>query len=233
MFTTPESRLILPLDVADRAEAERLVKETEGVVGVYKIGLEFALAGGIDLARDLSVAGVPVFLDMKLLDIANTVASAVRTAGALKVKFLTVHAYPQALAAAIAAAPAGLNIVAVTVLTSFDDGDLESAGYTVGTADLAARRIASAQELGAHAIVCSPREATRASQTGLPVITPGVRMEEDAAGDQKRVATPGRAIVAGADAIVVGRPISRAADVRGAAERYRDAIGDALLARTR
>lgn len=230
MFTTPESRLILALDVADRKDAETLVRETEGVVGVYKIGLQLALAGGLELARDLEANGQSVFLDMKLLDIANTVAGAVRSAAALDVTFLTVHAYPQAIAAAVAAAPPGLNIVAVTVLTSFDDEDLVAAGYTATTGSLANKRIAQAADLGAQAIVCSPREATAAKETGLAVISPGVRMADDDAGDQKRIATPERAIAAGADAVVVGRPIRLATNIRGMAERYRDAIGDALLA---
>ncbi|MBJ3777725.1 orotidine-5'-phosphate decarboxylase [Acuticoccus mangrovi] len=227
-FPTPESRLILALDVADSAAAERLVRATEGVVGVYKIGLEFAMAGGLDFAAELARAGHRTFLDMKLLDIANTVAGGVRSAGALGATFLTVHAYPQALRAAVAARPDGLAIVAVTVLTSLDDADLREAGYAIGAADLVAQRIAGAAAAGADAIVCSPQEAAVAAASGLTVITPGIRMADDAAGDQKRIATPASAIAAGADALVVGRPINAAADPRAAAERYRDAIADAL-----
>lgn len=230
MFVSAESRLILALDVADRARAEALVAATEGVVGVYKVGLEFALAGGLGFARELAADGRAVFLDMKLLDIANTVAGAVRAAAGLGVRFLTVHAYPQALTAAVGAAPGGPTIVAVTVLTSLDDADLAEAGYGCGAADLVERRIGQAAALGAGAVVCSPREAAVAKRSGLAVITPGVRLTQDAAGDQKRVATPGEAIAAGADALVVGRPIAAAADVRGAAERYRDAIAAGLLA---
>lgn len=228
MFDTPESRLVLAVDVARRADAERQIDATRGVVGVYKIGLEFAMSGGLEMARDLASDGIPVFLDMKLLDIANTVAGATKAAAALGVRFLTVHAYPQALSAAVAAAPHSLTIVAVTVLTSFDDEDVRQAGYEKRLGELASHRIAQAAEFGAGAIVCAPQEAAAAKRSGLRVITPGVRMEEDAAGDQKRVATPERAIAAGADALVVGRPITGASDVRGAAERYRDAIGRAL-----
>jgi len=227
-FTTPESRLVLALDVPDVAAAERLVEATRGVVGVWKIGFELALSGGLDFSRRLSGEGEAVFLDMKLLDIGNTVAGATRAAGRLGIRFLTVHAYPQALGAAVGARAEGLSIVAVTVLTSMDDADLAAAGYGLGASDLVARRIAAAAEAGADCIVCSPAEAAAAARSGLSVITPGVRLPEDAAGDQKRVATPREAIAAGADAIVVGRPVSGAADPRAAALRYRDAIAEGL-----
>jgi orotidine-5'-phosphate decarboxylase len=230
-FSSPESRLALALDVADVAAAERLVAATRGVVGIYKIGFELALSGGIDLAGRLAAEGEAVFLDMKLLDIANTVAGATRAAGRLGVRYLTVHAYPQALAAAVAARPEGLSVVAVTVLTSMDDADLAAAGYADTAAALVERRIAAAAQAGADCIVCAPTEATVASRSGLAVITPGVRRPEDAAGDQKRVATPQGAIAAGAHAIVVGRPISGADDPKAAALRYRDAIAEGLAGR--
>jgi orotidine-5'-phosphate decarboxylase len=232
-FTTPTSRLALALDVADVAAAERLVEATRGTVGVYKIGFELALSGGIALAGRLAAEGEAVFLDMKLLDIPNTVAGATRAASALGVRFLTVHAYPQALRAAAAAAAKGehLSIVAVTVLTSMDDGDLAEAGYATDAADLVARRIGAARAAGADAIVCSPAEAAVAAQSGVAVITPGVRLPEDGTGDQKRVATPQAAIAAGADAVVVGRPIAAAPDPRAAALRYREAIAEGLARR--
>jgi len=229
-MTLAKDRLILALDVTDRARAEALVLATKGSVGVYKIGLEFAMAGGLEFARELAQEGHKVFLDMKLLDIANTVAGAVRAAGKLGVRYLTVHAYPQALAAAVAARPPGLKIVAVTVLTSFDDADLAEAGYSKTTADLAARRIAAARELGVDAIVCSPREAGLAKKTGLTVITPGVRLATDDVGDQKRIATPEMAIASGADMLVVGRPITAAPDPATAARTVLDAV-EAGLAR--
>jgi orotidine-5'-phosphate decarboxylase len=122
-------------------------------------------------------------------------------------------------------------VVAVTVLTSMDDADLAEAGYGAGAAALAERRIATAARAGADAIVCSPAEAAFAAGSGLSVITPGVRLPEDAAEDQKRVADPAHAIVAGADAVVVGRPISAADDPRAAAERYRDSIAAGLSRR--
>ena len=230
-FTTPESRLILALDVPTVAAAQALVDRTRGIVGVYKIGLELALAGGLDLAARLSREGTAVFLDMKLLDIANTVSGGVRSAGRLGVKYLTVHAYPQALAAAVSARPAGLEIIAVTVLTSLDDADLRAAGYSVPTEALAKTRIQTAIDVGADCIVCSPKEAPLAAGHGLSVITPGVRLPEDSTNDQKRVATPRDAIQRGADAIVVGRPISGAPDPAAAAARYRDAIAEGLEAR--
>lgn len=224
MFDTPESRLILALDVPDTAAAARLVDATAGVVGIYKVGMEFAYAGGLAFARDLAASGHAVFLDLKLLDIPNTVAGGVRSAGALGAKFLTVHAYPQALRAAVAARPSGLAVVAVTVLTSMDDADLAETGYAEGATALVERRISAAREAGADAIVCAPTEAAAARRSGLAVITPGVRLAEDSAGDQKRIATPTEAIAAGAHAVVVGRPITAAADPRAAAERYRGAI---------
>ena len=227
-FESAQDRLIVALDVPDRAAAERLVEATDAVVGVYKIGLEFAMAGGLAFAGELARSGRAVFLDMKLLDIPNTVAAATRTAGALGVEFLTVHAYPQALRAAVSARPAGLAVTAVTVLTSLADTDLSEAGYGTTVDTLVGERIAAAAACGADAIVCAPAEAAAAKRTGLTVITPGVRLAEDPSGDQKRVATPQQAILAGADAIVVGRPINAAADPGEAAERYRHAISEAL-----
>ncbi|MEM8854132.1 MAG: orotidine-5'-phosphate decarboxylase [Pseudomonadota bacterium] len=225
---TAAERLILALDVTDRGAAERLVEATAGAVGTYKIGLEFALSGGIDFARELVAAGHGVFLDMKLLDIANTVAGAVRAASSIGVTYLTVHAYPQALEAAVSARTGGTKIVAVTVLTSLDDDDLAAAGYGESAERLVERRIAAAVAAGADCIVCSPREAPQARASGLMVITPGVRLAEDGYGDQKRVATPQRAMADGADALVVGRPINAASDPRSAALRYRDAIEEGL-----
>jgi orotidine-5'-phosphate decarboxylase len=226
-FRDAADRLILALDVPDVAAARRLVEATAGAVGVYKVGLELAMAGGLPFAAELAREHA-VFLDMKLLDIPNTVAGAVRSAGALGVRWLTVHAYPQALAAAVAARPAGLGIVAVTALTSMDDADVAAAGYAESAAALVARRIATARDAGADAIVCSAAEAGAAKASGLVVITPGVRMAADAAGDQKRVATPDEAIAAGADMLVVGRPINAAPDPRAAARRYAEAIAAAL-----
>ncbi|MEM6762271.1 MAG: orotidine-5'-phosphate decarboxylase [Pseudomonadota bacterium] len=231
-FSDPTSRLILALDAPNIADAERLVEATAGMVGVYKVGLELAMAGGLELARRLASDGMHVFLDMKLLDIPNTVAGAVRGAGALGVRYLTVHAYPQALRAAASARPPGLQIVAVTVLTSLDDKDLLETGYPSGMQDLTASRIAAAARAGVQAIVCSPQEAGAARATGLTVITPGVRLTEDAAGDQKRVETPERAIAAGADAVVVGRPINAAKDPREAAKRYVASIEAGLMERS-
>lgn len=222
-------RLILALDVTDRGAAERLVEATAGAVGTYKIGLEFALSGGIDFARALVAEGHGVFLDMKLLDIANTVAGAVRAASSIGVTYLTVHAYPQALEAAVGARSGATKIVAVTVLTSLDDEDLTAAGYALSAETLVEQRIKAAVAAGADCIVCSPQEAPQARASGLMVITPGVRLAEDGHGDQKRVATPQKAIADGAHAVVVGRPINAAPDPREAALRYRDAIEEGLV----
>ncbi|MEM0907500.1 MAG: orotidine-5'-phosphate decarboxylase [Pseudomonadota bacterium] len=227
-FTTPQSRLILPLDTTDAAHARALVTATDGLVGVYKIGLEFVMAGGLSFAQALAGEGRSVFLDMKLLDIENTVEGAVRGAGALGADYVTVHAYPQGLQAAVRVRPEGLQIIAVTVLTSLDNDDLARAGYQSDAASLVALRIAEAAAIGVDCIVCSPEEAAVAHASGLTVITPGVRLEGDAVGDQKRVATPQQAIMNGADAVVVGRPITQAPDPRAAAERVVAAIAEGL-----
>ena len=217
----PRDRLIAALDVADLREAEALVERLEGAVGVYKIGFELALAGGLGLAERLARAGRPVFLDLKLLDIDNTVARATARAADLGLAFLTVHAYPHAMQAAVGArGDSALKLLAVTVLTSLDDADLALAGYAYGVEDLVARRAAQAMDVGMDGAVSSPRESglVRAAAPRLAVVTPGVRPAGRETGDQKRTTSPAEAIAAGADYLVVGRPITRAPDPRAAAE---------------
>ncbi len=217
----PRDRLIVALDVADLREAEALAERLDGAVGVYKIGFELALAGGLGLAERLARAGKPVFLDLKLLDIDNTVARATARAADLGLAFLTIHAYPHAMEAAVGARGDGpLRLLAVTVLTSLDDAGLAAAGYAHGVEDLVARRAAQAAELGMDGVVSSPREAglVRAAAPKLAIVTPGVRPAGRDIGDQKRNASPAEAISAGADYLVVGRPITRAPDPRAAAE---------------
>ena len=219
--TSPVDRLILALDVPTVAEARAVVAETEGDVGVYKVGLELIYAGGVDFARELASAGKRVFLDGKLHDIDNTVAGAVRSILSVGATFLTLHAYPKTMAAAVAArGDAPLALLAVTVLTAFDDADLAEAGYRAGVAETVALRAAQAKAAGVDGIVCSPREvAALRALVGPDVLlaTPGVRPAGSAAGDQKRVATPADAIRSGADMVVVGRPILGASDRRAAA----------------
>ncbi len=228
----PNDRLILALDVPSVAEAEAVIAATRGTVGVFKIGYRLVFAGGLALAERLIGEGEKVFLDVKLLDIDNTVAEGVESILRLGVDWLTLHAYPKAMRAAVAARNADpaarTRLLGVTVLTSMDDADLAAAGYAGTVEDRVAARALDAKAAGMDGIVCSAVEAGRlraAVGPDLILVTPGVRPAGAAAGDQKRVTTPGEAIRAGADLVVVGRPILAAADRRVAAERIVAEIG--------
>lgn len=215
-------RLIVALDAPSVADAEALIARLGDSVTFYKIGYQLALAGGLDLARSLVSERKRVFLDMKMHDIENTVARGVESASRLGVDFLTVHGYPQTMrAAAKAKRGSPLRILAVTVLTSYDDADLKEAGYREGVRALVAARAAQARDIGIDGLVCSAEEAAHLRPivgTDMILVTPGVRFKGDAAGDQKRVMDPSSAIRAGADYLVVGRPISAAADPKAIAE---------------
>jgi orotidine-5'-phosphate decarboxylase len=218
----PRSRLIVALDVGSVSEA-RALAERIGEAGVfYKIGYQLAFAGGLSLAGELVRAGKQVFLDLKLHDIGNIVEEGVRSVARTGASLLTVHAYPQTMrAAARGKLGSDLKILAVTVLTSYDDADLTDAGYALGAADLVARRAAQARDLGLDGVVCAPTEADKVRElVGRErlVVTPGVRPAGAEAGDQKRVLTPSDAIRAGASHLVVGRPITAADDPRAAVE---------------
>jgi orotidine-5'-phosphate decarboxylase len=214
--------MIVGLDVDSVEAAQRLVAALGPSVSFYKIGMQLVFAGGLPLAAELLHGGKRVFLDMKLLDIDNSVAGAVKSIAGLGVTLTTVHAYPKAMRAAVAAKPAGgPGLLAVTVLTSMDDADLAAAGYRSGAAELVASRAADARAAGMDGIVCSPQEigAVRAvAGPDIVIVTPGIRPAGSPAGDQRRIATPGEAIAAGADYIVVARPVIAAADPRRAAE---------------
>ena len=224
-------RLILALDVPTPEDALGIVDATRGLVGCYKVGLELLFAGGLDLVRRLKGEGERVFLDVKLHDIGNTVGGAVARIVALGADFLTVHAYPQTMAAAVAArGDAPLKLLAVTVLTSMDDADLSAAGYREGVAATVAMRAVQARAAGVDGLVSSAREAAAVralAGPGLSIVTPGIRLPGGAAGDQKRVVTPADAIRAGSDLLVVGRPITAAPDRRAAAEAFLSAIAAA------
>ena len=216
-------RLIIGLDVGSVAEARSLVDRIGEAGAFYKIGYQLAYAGGFELARDLIAEGKKVFLDLKLHDIANTVEEGVRSISRLGVTFLTVHAYPQTMRAAVAGkAGSPLKILGVTVLTSYDEGDLLEAGYAPGSAaDLVARRAGQARDIGVDGIVCAAPEVQRVRAVVGPdrlIVTPGIRPAGAEAGDQKRVVTPTEAIRLGADHLVVARPIVKAADPRAATE---------------
>jgi orotidine-5'-phosphate decarboxylase len=225
---TPRDRLILALDVPHLTEAERMVAELGDEVSFYKIGMELTYAGGLGLARDLVRAGKDVFLDLKLHDIPNTVMSATRQVADLGARFLTIHAYPQTMKAAVAGLGSSqLQLLAVTVMTSYDDADLREAGYAYGVKDLVARRAQQAKEAGVHGLILSAAEvaAMRALLgPSMLLITPGIRPAGADIGDQKRIMTPSEAIKAGADYLVIGRPITQASNPRLAAKAIVDEI---------
>jgi orotidine-5'-phosphate decarboxylase len=214
-------RLIVALDLPSTGEAEALADAVGDAAGVFKIGHQLAYTGGLDLARRLVADGRSVFLDLKLHDIPRTVEEGVRSLAGFGAAFLTVHAYPQTMQAAVAGrGGSSLQLLAVTVLTSSDDADLAQAGYAEGVAATVDRRIAQARNAGVDGIVCSGAEAPRARAVvggALALVIPGIRPAGSDAGDQKRVMTPAAAIAAGADYLVVGRPITGAADPAAAA----------------
>ena len=257
---TARDALIVALDVENVEAARALVEKLGRSVGFYKIGLELAFAGGLDFAEGLKDAGKRVFLDLKLHDIGATVERATRQIARRGVDFLTVHGYEQTMRAARdGAGESGLRILAVTVLTSYDDVDLRKAGYAQDVAATVASRAAQAREAGLAGLILSPLDLRPIRALAGPkmlLVTPGVRprggaaarfpLERDrssddksresqdagansdrkslstfaefALDDQKRVASPAEAIEAGADYLVVGRPITRAEDPRRAAE---------------
>ena len=218
----PRDRLIVALDLPGAQEARDMIVALGESVSFYKIGMELAYSGaGLDIARALATEGKKVFIDLKLHDIPNTVERATRQLATLGATFATVHAYPQTMAAAKrGASGSGLKLLAVTVMTSYDDSDLKAAGYAFNVRELIARRARQAQEAGIDGLVMSPEEAEAmraALGPDIILVTPGVRPAGAAPGDQKRVMTPALAIAAGADHLVVGRPVTEAADPKAAA----------------
>ena len=232
MRLNPRDRLILALDVSSIEAARDMTERLGDAVGLYKIGYQLAYAGGLPFAEELVRAGKRVFLDLKLHDIGNTVAKGVESVARIGASFLTVHAYPQTMKAAHeAAAGSNLKILAVTVLTSYDDGDLHAAGYRLNVSDLVEARAQQAQVLGVDGLVSSPEEAASLRKIvghQMNLVTPGIRPAGAATGDQKRIMTPARAIAAGADYLVVGRPVTEAADPKAAADAIQAEIKQAL-----
>ena len=216
----PRDRLIVALDVPSVDAAEAMVTRLGETVSFYKIGYQLAFAGGLDYAPKLVDAGKRVFLDLKLHDIANTVAAGVKSVARLGASFLTVHAFPQVMHAAVDARENGLRILGVTVLTSLSDADLAKAGYAATVRELALLRAEQACEIGVDGLVCSPEEVSMLREdvgNKLVLVCPGIRPVGAADGDQKRVATPAAAIGAGANYLVVGRPVIAASDPKAAA----------------
>jgi orotidine-5'-phosphate decarboxylase len=232
MTVTARSRLIVGLDLPTVDAAEAMVETLGDTVSFYKIGYQLVFAGGLQFARDLAASGKQVFLDMKLLDIDNTVAKGVENIVRMGMSMLTVHAYPKAMAAAVAAAEgSGLCLLGVTVLTSMDDADLRDACYADGAADIVAKRAAQARDAGMGGIVCSAAEAAAVRSIvgpDLAIVTPGIRPAGSAAGDQKRVVTPADAIRAGSSHLVVARPIIAAPDPKAAAVAILDEMQTAF-----
>jgi orotidine-5'-phosphate decarboxylase len=224
-------RLIVALDLSSVEQAQALVTRLGDAVSFYKIGYQLGFAGGLTFARKLIDDGKQVFLDFKLHDIGNTVEKGVESVAKIGATFLTVHAYPQTMKAAVAGkAGSKLKILAVTVLTSYDDKDIAEAGYGITVRDLAARRAAQARDAGIDGLVCSPEEAAALRTIAgkdMVLVTPGIRPAGSDSGDQKRIMTPAKAIVAGADYLVVGRPVIEAADPKAAADAIVTEIGQA------
>ncbi|MFD2251453.1 orotidine-5'-phosphate decarboxylase [Pseudochelatococcus lubricantis] len=228
---TARDRLIVALDVPDAGQARALVERLGDSVSFYKLGMEIVYGGGLDLASRLVGEGKRVFLDLKLHDIPTTVERATAQIARIGATFLTVHAYPQTLAAAVAGkAGSSLKILGVTVMTSYDNADLAAAGYRSGVRETVERRALQTRDAGADGIILSAAEVAELRAlvgADLLLVTPGIRPAGSDANDQKRIVTPGEAIRAGADYLVVGRPVTAAGDPRRAAEAIVEEIAAA------
>ena len=229
---TPKDRLIVPLDVPTVMEAEQLVETLGDTVTFYKIGHQLAFAGGLNFVRELRDMGKQIFLDMKLLDIDNTITKGVENIVKMDVQMTTIHAYPKAMKAAVEAARGSdLYLLGVTVLTSMDNQDLLDAGFAQKAEELVLRRAEQASQIGMGGVVSSAKEAEgirKIINPDMAIVTPGIRPSGSDAGDQKRVMTPAEAITAGSTHLVVGRPITGVEDPKQAAQEVLDEIASAL-----
>lgn len=230
-------RLIVGLDVPDVIAAEKIVEELGDTVSFYKIGYQLvfsqtAKGGGLDFASHLLSMGKKVFLDVKLLDIDNTIAKGVENIAKRGVTMMTLHAYPKAMRAAVEAAKGSdLCLLGVTVLTSMDQADMLEAGYTMSPEELVLRRAQQAREAGMGGIVASAAESDAIRTIVGPdmaIVTPGIRPAGSEAGDQKRVMTPADALRAGSSHLVVARPIVGAADRKAAAQSILEEMAAAV-----
>lgn len=233
----PSDRIFCALDTTETASAVALAKKLQGTVGGIKLGLEFFCANGADGFKAVAETGMPIFLDLKFHDIPNTVAGAIRAVAPLGPKILTIHTQggPEMMrrAAETAAEEAAKHghakpwVAGVTILTSMDDSDLKAIGVADTVADQVARLAGLAHRSGLDGMVCSPREIALARLATAPefkLVVPGIRPAGSAAGDQKRVMTPADAVTAGADVLVIGRPITQAEDPAAAARAIADSI---------
>lgn len=215
--------LIIALDLESANEARSLVRKIGGACKFYKVGLELYAAAGRSFVEELLGDGNRVFLDLKMYDIGETVKRATAQVATMGAQFLTVHAVPQVMRAAMEGAQgSNLQILAVTVLTSFDDRDLREMGHTASVAELVEARVRQAKAAGVNGLVCSPLEVAGVRKITGPdavLVTPGVRSAGADVGDQKRVATPAQALANGSSYLVIGRQVARSNDPRGEIER--------------
>ncbi|MEI3854097.1 MULTISPECIES: orotidine-5'-phosphate decarboxylase [Ensifer] len=232
MTETARDRLIVGLDLPTIADAEKIVSTLGNDVSFYKIGYQLVFAGGLEFARDLAASGKKVFLDMKLLDIDNTVAKGVENIVKMGMSMLTLHAYPKAMKAAVEAARGSdLCLLGVTVLTSMDEQDVIDAGYEYDPHTLVLRRAEQARAAGMGGIVCSAEESAAVRKIigpNMALVTPGIRPAGADKGDQKRVMTPAEALKAGSSHLVVARPIVAAAEPLAAARAILAEMNGAL-----
>ncbi|KSV66324.1 orotidine 5'-phosphate decarboxylase [Sinorhizobium sp. GW3] len=232
MTETARDRLIVGLDLPTIADAEKIVSTLGNDVSFYKIGYQLVFAGGLEFARDLAKSGKNVFLDMKLLDIDNTVAKGVENIAKMGMSMLTLHAYPKAMKAAVEAAKGSdLCLLGVTVLTSMDEQDVIDAGYEYDPHTLVLRRAEQARAAGMGGIVCSAEESAAVRKIigpDMALVTPGIRPAGADKGDQKRVMTPSEALKAGSSHLVVARPIVAAAEPLAAARAILAEMNGAL-----
>ena len=239
MPSSPKDRLAVALDLPSEREALHLVDRLGNTCRWFKVGMELYYAAGNSIVQKLRDRGFDIFLDLKLHDIPTTVAGAVRSATEAGATLLTVHASGgramMTAAAEAASAPGSPRLLAVTVLTSMDASELAGIGITASPADQVLRLAKLAQASGIDGMVCSPEEvAVLRKQTGPDtlLVIPGIRPTGTAVEDQKRIATPAQAIAAGASMLVVGRPITRAADPAAAAQAILEEIEQAQLSST-
>ncbi|MDP3545663.1 MAG: orotidine-5'-phosphate decarboxylase [Phreatobacter sp.] len=226
-------KLFVALDLSSLGEAERLVSLLGDTVTHYKIGYRLGYSDGIAFGRELAASGKTIFFDLKLHDIDNTVREGVESIVRTGAQYLTVHAYPQTMRAAVQGrAGSALKILAVTILTSWNDLDCAEAGYAGTVATLVPAKAQQAAGIGVDGIVCSAHETANLRAIGIPprveLVTPGIRPAGADAGDQKRIVTPADAIRGGADRLVVGRPITAAADPLAAARAILNEIDGAM-----
>ena len=232
VFEQAREKLIVALDYWDIAEARKLVEELGEEVSFYKVGLGLQLAGGDEFARDLKKKGKRVFLDYKYLDIEETIKNAVRRAAELGIDFLTVHGVGSILDAAVEGRKnSKLKILCVTVLTSMDAEDIREMGYQCNVEELVLFRAKKALDAGIDGVIASAAEAAeirKRTNNKLMIVAPGIRPGGSAPDEQKRIATPYEAIKAGADYLVIGRPIYAAANPKQAAQKIIEEMASAL-----